>query len=164
MRHRRGHEARRQAHEKLRQTEKFLRELRGASPVPAAHLRTGQLVRARIPYADGTGEKVRPGVVIGCDGRSVRVVPVTTKRHRSKIAVEIDAGTGRRSWALPAIVTIDRIDVVSWMGALGDDDHRKVSALAEAVESLAGFTVMRGGEWLAAVRTPAERPAAKLAA
>ncbi|MCX4474037.1 PemK-like protein [Micromonospora sp. MW-13] len=52
---------------------------RAAERAPAGTPRPGEVWWAEVPYADGTGSKVRPCVVLRADGRGVDVLKVTSQ-------------------------------------------------------------------------------------
>lgn len=117
-----------------RQREKVVATLRAAKPVPQRMLARGVIAYAQVPFADGTGWKSRPVVVVGVRGREVAVRPITTAR-RWKVApnpayVAIDeweeAGLSRPSAVAPRTVTLDRMAVTGIVGRLSEADRAAV--------------------------------------
>jgi len=96
-------------------------------------LRPGVVVWAHVTFADGTGEKTRPAVVVGTRGREVVVHPVTSSSRRHGFPqryVELEdlaaAGVTRPCAVSVIEVVIDRIEVISVVGALSDVDGSAV--------------------------------------
>ncbi|MGS2614829.1 type II toxin-antitoxin system PemK/MazF family toxin [Micromonospora sp. LZ34] len=52
---------------------------RGADRAPAGAPRPGEIWWADVPYADGTGSKVRPCLVLRVDGRAAEVLKITSQ-------------------------------------------------------------------------------------
>ncbi|SBT52938.1 type II toxin-antitoxin system PemK/MazF family toxin [Micromonospora auratinigra] len=52
---------------------------RGAGSGPATGPRPGEIWWADVPYADGTGSKVRPCLVLRADGREAEVLKITSQ-------------------------------------------------------------------------------------
>jgi hypothetical protein len=98
-------------------------------------LAPGTVVWAHIPYEEPGEYKLRPAVVIARCGRDVTVYPATSSasRHRypwcyQEISDLDAAGLARATGMRLVPVTIDLIDVVAVLGALGDDDRLPVPA------------------------------------
>lgn len=108
-----------------------VRKLNEVRPVAKKRLRQGAVVWARVPFADGTGEKKRPAVVEERVGRTVTLRPITTSnnRHRLNAHEVIDltaAGLIRPSGVGLQSRQVDLIDVLSVVGELGHDDEAGV--------------------------------------
>jgi hypothetical protein len=85
-------------------------QVRSCKPVALNQLRPGVLVMARVPFADGDGDKVRPAVVRAATGRSVTVHPCYTRARHLTLRSE---RRGRVHHIAVATVEIDRIAVLS---------------------------------------------------
>jgi hypothetical protein len=117
-----------------RQREKVVVSLRGAKPVAQRQLVPGAVAYAQVPFADGTGWKSRPAVVVAVRGREVTVRPITTDRRwktRSDLRyVFIDdwesAGLNRPSAVCPRQVTLDRMAITGLVGCLSESDRDTV--------------------------------------
>ena len=112
-----------------RQREKVATTLRGAKAIPARQLKPGVVAYAQVPFADGTGWKSRPAVVVSVQGREVVVRPITTRREwkiRSALSVPLrdweKAGLSRPSEVAPLSVVLDRMEVTGIVGRLTDAD------------------------------------------
>jgi hypothetical protein len=116
--------------------------MRSLRPVPWTALRTGTVVDAWVPFADGSGYKRRPAVVVDVvDGR-VRLFPVTSQV--SRVEAPGRRGTARRgmvirdrevaglrpepSAVLWRSVLVDRTDVLAVVGSLAGADLAAVAA------------------------------------
>lgn len=143
MRHQRGHQAMREAHARLRHAEANCRRLRDPRAVPTRQLVPGTIALARVPFAEGTGEKVRPVLVVSVSRATVRCVPITTKRNRAS-AIEVEIGSGRRSWARSMVVSIDRVALLTVMGSLAESEFQAVLTVAGAGELVGCAGVPRG--------------------
>jgi hypothetical protein len=112
-----------------RQREKVATTLRGAKPVATRQLKPGTVAYAQVPFADGTGWKSRPAVIVSVRGREVVVRPITTRREwkpRTAVSVPLRdweaAGLSRPSQVSPLSVALDRMAVTGIVGRLSDVD------------------------------------------
>jgi hypothetical protein len=97
--------------------------------VPKTQLLPGTIVWAHVPYADGTGEKARPALIIGTRGRDIELLPGTTSDRRFALRtgyVEIQdldcAGLHRKTGINLNPVIVDQIEIISISGSLGSED------------------------------------------
>ena len=119
-----------------RQREKVVVSLRGAKPVAQRQLRPGVVAYAQVPFADGSGWKSRPVVVISTQGREIKVRPITTakqwKAGPNPTIVPINdwerAGLSRPSAVSSRTVTLDRMAVTGLVGELSVPDREAVLA------------------------------------
>ena len=117
-----------------RQREKVVASLRGAKPVPQGRLRPGVVAYAQVPFADGSGWKSRPVVIVSTGGREVTVRPITTARqwkpgsNPTHVAVHDweRAGLSRPSAVSSRTVVLDRMAVTGLVGELSDGDRAAV--------------------------------------
>lgn len=114
---------------------RMVADLRRARPVARTRLSPGTVVWARIPYVEQPGDsKLRPAVVASLDGRTVRVLPVTSSQkdsvRRSPLYVVLrdwaDAGLTRPCLVTRRPVEVDLIDIATVAGALSDEDMARV--------------------------------------
>lgn len=100
--------------------------------VPRAALTPGAVVIAHVPYADGTGSKRRPAVVLRASRHDVEVLPVTSKPPRRRGGTALadwePAGLRQPSTVRHTPVLIDRRDVDVALGQLSPRDHRTLVA------------------------------------
>jgi hypothetical protein len=94
-------------------------------------LKPGRVVRAEVPYADGTGRKMRPAVVVAVHGRTVELIAITSKRVRSAgdvVVADLEvAGLHKDSVARTGrLIIVDRVAVVAELGFLSDRDMSTV--------------------------------------
>ena len=101
-------------------------------PVPLTRLTPGTVVWAHVPYADGTGEKSRPAVVVTTRGRDIELLPATTSslRHGQPGFVSLTdlhaAGLERRSSVRLESVTVDRIEIINITGQVAPLDAARI--------------------------------------
>jgi len=93
--------------------------------IPRTQLTPGTVVWAHVPFADGTGEKSRPAVVLSRQGRDVELLPATTSMRRHRYPgqyVEIEdlesAGLNRATGVSLRPVIVDIIEIISITGSL----------------------------------------------
>jgi len=93
--------------------------------IPRTQLKPGTVVWAHVPYADGTGEKSRPAVVLSRQGRDIELLPATTSNRRHRFPgryVEIrdleSAGLNRATGVSLQPVVADVIEIISITGSL----------------------------------------------
>jgi hypothetical protein len=105
--------------------------------VPRNQLVSGTVVWAHVPYEDGTGEKLRPAVVVERCGRDVTILPATTSASRWRYpnnSVEVRdlaaAGLTKPTGIKMRSVTVDIIEVLSIVGRLGEADRNSVPQLS----------------------------------
>jgi len=98
-------------------------------PVPLSRLLPGTVVWAHIPFADGTGEKSRPAVVIATESRDITLLPGTTSTRRFDLrnsyseVIDLDAaGLNRPTGISRRPVTVDKIEIIMICGELAGDD------------------------------------------
>jgi len=99
------------------------RRARQVLSVPYCDMAPGNILHARIPYIDGTGNKIRPVIVMKVlDNRVCIVTPITTSPNRNgrlHCLCPLQLSSGVRSWATTPLVIIDRkLDAVGVSGAL----------------------------------------------
>ena len=103
-------------------------EVMKVTKVAHRFLQPGTVVRADIPFADGTGRKVRPSVVVSASRLAVELIPCTSSPRATKgsdVAINdlpaaglhkpTRARTGRT-------VSVDRVAVVQVLGRLSSAD------------------------------------------
>jgi len=105
--------------------------------VSSSRLTFGTVVWAHVPFADGTGEKTRPVVVLQSSRDDVEVLSITTAQRRLKVQgqyVEIEdldkAGLHRPCAVRLSPVKVERIEVVSIAGRLGPKDEESLRSVA----------------------------------
>lgn len=93
--------------------------------IPRTQLTPGTVVWAHVPFADGTGEKSRPAVVLSRQGRDIELLPATTSMRRHDYPhkyVEIEdlesAGLNRATGVSLRPVVVDIIEIISITGSL----------------------------------------------
>lgn len=127
----RARERRRRGSERAR----TIAELRGVRPVPRNRLSRGTVVWARVPYPDDPGDsKMRPAVVVGLEGRTVTLLPVTssTKDSVRQSAMYVllrdwaEAGLTRPCLVAKREIAVDVIDVATVAGELSEVDAVRV--------------------------------------
>jgi mRNA-degrading endonuclease toxin of MazEF toxin-antitoxin module len=109
-------------------------------PVALRNLQPGTVVYAHVPFADGTGSKARPAVVLRADTHTVDVAPITSRDRRDHPAYTglsswRGAGLSRPSFAARQVIQIPRSAVYSVVGTLTDDDFALVARATCAVGS-----------------------------
>jgi mRNA-degrading endonuclease toxin of MazEF toxin-antitoxin module len=119
----------------LRRLNRRIRDWNSARPVPINAFRQGVVVWADVPYADGTGSKGRPAVIIDASGSTVTLLPVTSSLSRRRFpwtCVELsgwdEAGLNRPCAVQHRLVQVDRCAVTEILGALNPYDHSVVCA------------------------------------
>jgi hypothetical protein len=117
----------------LRRVNKRIRRLNCPQPPAKAALRPGTVVWAEIPFADGSGTKTRPAVVIERARRYVVVRPVTSAPKRARYArtqTELSgwksAGLSRPSAVQSRLVELDRSAVGDVVGVLAGADRTAI--------------------------------------
>lgn len=118
-----------------RQGETLNQSLRALQAPSLEQLQPGTVVLAQIPYADGTGWKTRPAVVISAETDRVQVLPATTVRRDQYSCVQLhewaDAGLTRPTYVQERSVEVERkTEITSVRGRLSDRDWLAVEALA----------------------------------
>jgi hypothetical protein len=110
-------------------------ELRRVRPVARNRLVRGAVIWARVPYVDEPDDsKMRPAVVVGVDGRTVHVLPITSSQkdsvRQSSLYILLrdwaQAGLTRPCLVTRRLVDIDVIDVATVAGELSDEDASRV--------------------------------------
>jgi hypothetical protein len=92
-------------------------------------LKTGVVVRCDVPFADRSGSKIRPAVVVGRRGGMVEVMPITTSKNvRFPVDVPVHElePTGLRRPSVVRtnrVIAIERHGVIGILGALGERDR-----------------------------------------
>jgi len=93
--------------------------------IPRTQLTPGTVVWAHVPFADGTGEKSRPAVVLSRQGRDIELLPATTSMRRHRYPdqyVEIQdlesAGLGRATGVCLRPVVVDILEIIPITGSL----------------------------------------------
>ena len=109
------------------------KDFSSVKPVPLNRLGAGAVVLARIVFADSTGDKVRPAVVLSVSRHEVQVLPLTTSRNRFRYPlcyVELEqwfeAGLSKPSGVERRPVMLERGDLVGVMGQLVESDWARV--------------------------------------
>lgn len=99
-----------------------------ARPVPRNVLTPGAVCWARVEYADGSGAKVRPVVVLAANRFEVTVLPVTTRPGPARRRILDLAAAGLRSsgWIRGDQLTLDRTNLRSLTGHLSDADRLRL--------------------------------------
>lgn len=91
----------------------------------------GCVLLAHVPFADGSGFKVRPVIVVGFAGRSIAVRPCTSQVSSHpwlpRLADLDTAGLARGTAVRPEVVLLETSDVLTTLGHLSDDDLRRVT-------------------------------------
>jgi hypothetical protein len=81
---------------------------------------------AHVPFADGTGFKVRPVVVLRLDGRTLVVRPCTSQvgryPHLPQVQDLDSAGLPRASAIRSEVLRLETEDVLKALGRLSDED------------------------------------------
>lgn len=102
-------------------------------------LQPGTVVRARVPFFDGRGDKVRPAVVVAVEGRTVTLRGITSSSARTRRAHRFDelleitaAGLQRPSGVSRATVVVDRLEILELLGALHEVDEEILDLRAVA--------------------------------
>lgn len=94
------------------------RTIRGCRPVALSSIERGAVVEAIIPFADGTGWKRRPAIVVDRLGTEVTLVPCFTRRRELPWDCELEPRL-QAQFSRPTVlrprktVTVDRIDVIA---------------------------------------------------
>ena len=102
-------------------------------------LERGAVVRTDIPFAEGTGRKIRPAIVIGVYGRAVELIPCTSSPKACRttdvpIADLSAAGLIKSTKARTGMVKrVDRGAVIEVLGRLSTRDQAKVFAVDNEV-------------------------------
>jgi len=98
-------------------------------PVPFNRLKAGVVVWVHVPFADVSGEKIRPAIVLSASSHSVEVLPVTTSPRRFNFPhryVEVEewaaAGLVRPSGVRRQPISVDRRELVGVAGTLSESD------------------------------------------
>jgi len=99
------------------------RQTRHVAFVPYCDMAPGNILYVRIPDIDGTGDKIRPAVVIKMlDNRACVVAPITaspSRHNRLHCLCQLQLSPAVSSWATAPLVIIDRkLDAVGVGGAL----------------------------------------------
>lgn len=105
-----------------------VRTLTGVDRFPLGQCTRGTVLLANVDYADGTGSKTRPVVVIRTlNGHTVLVYRCTTKGFRAHGLTEITdlevCGLSRRTWIDPKPVEIERRMIIKAEGHLSEADE-----------------------------------------
>lgn len=107
--------------------------LNTVKPVPRNQLVAGAVVWAHLPFRDGTGEKVRPAVVVSAATHEVVLLSTTTSPNRLRYPgryVEVTdleaAGIRHASGVALRLTTVPRIDLVDIVGGLSPGDAERV--------------------------------------
>jgi hypothetical protein len=118
----------------LRRLNRRIRDWNSVRPVPINAIRQGVVVWADVPFADGTGSKGRPAVVIDASGSTVTLQPVTSSLSRRRCPwryLELsgwdEAGLSRPCAVQQRRVQVDRV-VTEILGVLNPYDHSMVFA------------------------------------
>lgn len=104
-------------------------DARSLKPVALKHLTEGAIVDAWVPYADGTGYKRRPAVVITADKFTVTAFPLTTSKRQKRRSPSVDlvnweqSRLSRPCALVQRRVTMPRTDILSVDGELVGDDR-----------------------------------------
>ena len=113
----------------LRRLNRRIRAWNSPRPVPINAFRQGVVVWADVPFADGTGSKGRPAVVIAASGSTVSLLPVTSSLSRCgypAIHAELsgwdEAGLNRPCAVQQRLVRVDRFVITEILGALNPYD------------------------------------------
>lgn len=124
-------------HDWLCHTRKKEHALLGAPGVPRRRLTPGTVVWAHVPFEHGEGEKLRPAVVVGCDGRGVRIRRLSSSATRLRFdfyldVVDLDAAGLDRPCGidLRSSTVVDLIEVVDIVGELSDADFVRLQVAA----------------------------------
>jgi hypothetical protein len=132
----RAHRCQRGPDLELRRLNRRIRDWNCPRPVPINAFREGVVVWADIPFADGTGSKGRPAVVVDASGSAVTLLPVTSspsRRHFPRLYVELsdwdEAGLNRPCAVQQRLVRVDRSSVSEILGKLDPYDHSVVFGL-----------------------------------
>lgn len=101
-----------------------LKSMTSTKPVPLNDLTQRRVVMARIPYSepDRNEYKIRPAVVVRRAGRIVWVSPVTTKARGAAPIDLTGTGLSRRSFLRLDLVELDRVDIISVLGEVGEEE------------------------------------------
>ena len=109
-------------------------EIMSVTKVAYRFLKPGVVVRAEIPYADGTGRKVRPSIVVSAGSRFVELMPCTsspraTRRFDVAIHDLASAGLLKATKArTDRTVQVDRVAVIQVLGRLSAADRGAIFA------------------------------------
>jgi hypothetical protein len=102
-------------------------------PIARNRLLPGAVVWAHIPYRERPGEKLRPAVVLGVDGRAVCLLPGYSAPSRWRFVgqyLEVTdlEGTGllRPTGLRRRPVTVDQIEIAGKVGRLSEHDWGRV--------------------------------------
>lgn len=99
---------------------------KSTKPVALSRLVPGTVVYARIPYRDGTGEKVRPAVVIRKEGQKIFVTTTSSGLRGPEIIEHAGTGLSRRSHLRLDLVEVARVDVLDIIGEVSSDDWARI--------------------------------------
>ena len=83
--------------------------------VSKGSLTPGRVVQARVEFQDGTGDKVRPVLVLGCIGNRVivRVFTTSEKHARRSGGGDRTVLNGRRCWLANDAIELDRSQILT---------------------------------------------------
>lgn len=90
------------------------------------------MVRAHVDFADGTGWKTRPVVVVRADAFDLEVLPATTSRRGRVLRDHVEvvdltaAGLLLPTAVCRRPIVIERRDIVEVVGALGHADSQEI--------------------------------------
>lgn len=120
--------------------------LRDLKPIARNRVTPGLVVYADIVFAEGTGSKARPSVVLCIDGDAVTLVPLTGSPRPHRIPVEFwaEAGLNKCSFFEPRTVTVDRRTAITGVvGSLevADFERLAVGLMPPAPSTSAAFEV-----------------------
>jgi mRNA-degrading endonuclease toxin of MazEF toxin-antitoxin module len=113
----------------------------------------GDVILAKLPFTDGTGAKVRPGLVVQSDRNNARlddvilalITSVTTRtgREATQLLVEASTPAGKQSGLLhdsavkcEHLITLHKSLIQRVIGSLPDGEMRAVDACLKAALEL----------------------------
>lgn len=123
-------------HSAYRSSIRHLAAIRNPSGIGKVLLQPGRVVWVLLSYADGTGAKVRPAIVIASTLHDVEIAPCTTNvaRAATRGGIQIDdldrAGLHRPTAVLPhSRRTVERSSVVGVAGSCSPSLTSEISSI-----------------------------------
>jgi len=116
--------------------------------VALRNLEPGVIVHTHVLFADGTGGKDRPAVVLARLGRDVFVAPITgnewARAGTTTIESWLEAGLKKPSFIEQRVLCVDRkIGIVGVIGQLMAEDQKKIIGNPMLIDSM-GLQVEAG--------------------
>jgi len=121
---------------------KLGRDMRAVPSVPRKEMFPGNVLLVRVPFADGSGQKIRPAIVLKMlNDRECQVLPVTTSPSRQSQYYPkrfcLPEEGRLHGWVVPPVIVIDRkLDAVAVNTCLTDDVLSSLLQLSWVIEAI----------------------------